>query len=551
MSWVATLVCAWLPAHAMGADAAAPAARIPVRVQIAVQPGGIGVVYLLDKPVDALPIGAQPDSLSKAEGLELSAGTLHVTDGRPRDRFAVQFVPDQSVRDRVYPLLTRFEPASLVLHLPSIIPDPSRYQAVIEVQIAPGMALLAGTTLVKSGDAPQTARVDADNLYLFIGPAAGVTDAGFATIAGAGASPALVRRISDVLKSSLDDYQGGLAQPLAAKPILVVAETSRDQPGNFNWRGDTTDNFMFLRFDGAGWSGDARRQILETFVRHEAFHFWNGWAFNQGEKNDRAWLSEGSAEYAALGSALKHGAVDRAYFDDTMSRYLNECRELLGDQSLVTVADSGRAPYACGTVAQWIATLRAQPQWVPFDEFMRLWRPLFANAARGARQYSIDDWMLEVVEAGDTALRAVEFITRDDGEDRWRALVPVLTHLGAKMETGVPDASKLRSQLLMHLLGGVCRGRYGFYKHESFVTLDTGKRCAPLPADPEVDTVAGQNIFSDALGAYENTRRLCADSGNVELARGRTAGPWKVACRQPLPPPFEYRIGEATSSSRP
>ncbi len=552
--WAAGLAVAWLAASfpaAAAADpaaapgAAAPAALIPVSIHVTPGPAGIGVVYLLEQPASALPIGAQPDSLGKADGLELSGGTLHFTDGRPRDRFDVQFLPDKAARDRVYPLLTRFEPASLVLHLPSIVPDPARYQATVDVEVAPGMTLLGGGK--RSGTDLQVIRVEAGTRYLFIGPASGVTDAGFATIAGGGASPSLVRVVADVLKASIDDYQAGLAQPLAAIPILVVVETPDDRPGSYSWHGDTTDNFMFLRFDGAGWSDAARRRILEIFVRHEAFHLWNGGAFRQVETNDRPWLSEGSAEFAALGSALKRGDIDRGYFDDAMTSYLNECRELLAGRPLVA-AGSGRAPYACGTVAHWIASLRTQPESVPFDEFLHTWRPLLASAARGGRRYSVDDWMLEVAESGDTTLRAVELITRDDGEDRWRALVPVLTSLGAAIETRVPDASKLRSQLLMHLLAGTCRGQYGFYARDGFVKLDTGTRCAPLPADPEVDTVAGKNIFTEALDAYENAMRPCADSGNVELARGRVAGPWKVACRQPLPSPFEYRIGAPTSS---
>lgn len=553
LPWAANLALALLAAMAPAADAAdvaAPVPRVPVSIRITAEPAGIGVVYLLQQPANALPIGARPDSLGKADGLELSAGTLRATDGRPRDRFAVQFVPDEVARDRVYPLLTRFEPASLVLHLPSIVPDPARYQATIDVDIAPGMTLLAGAVQVKPGTTLQTVRVDAENRYLFLGPASGVTDAGFATIAGGGASPALLRLVTDFLKSGIDDYQGGLAQPLGARPILVVAESSAEKPGNYSWRGDTTDNFMFLRFEGAGWNDVAQRRILATFVRHEAFHLWNGWVFRQDETNDRPWLSEGSAEFAALGSALKHGDIDRGYFDDVMTRYLNECRDLLADLSLASIGGSGRAPYACGTVAQWIAGLRAQPGSVPFDEFLRHWRPLLANASRDGHRYSVDDWMLEVAESGDTTLRAVELITRDDGVDRWRALVPVLSQLGARIETRVPDAAKLRSQLLMHLLRGTCRGQYGFYARDGFEKLDTGTRCAPLPADPEVDTVAGMNIFTNALGAYENAMRLCADSGDVELARGRVAGPWKMACRQPLASPFEYRIG-ATSSSGP
>jgi hypothetical protein len=533
---------------APGAQAAAALSHVTMR--IAVEPAGIGVVYLLKQPVSALPIGAQPESLGQVAGFELSGGALRVTGGHPRDRFVVQFVPDPVQRDRVYPLLTRFEPASLVLHLPSIIPDPARFETVVDVEVAPGMTLLAGSTQVKPGDGRQTVRVDAKDRYVFIGPASGVIDAGFATIAGGGASPGLVRVITATLQSSLDDYVRGLEQPLGSRPIVVVAETSRDRPGNYGWRGDTTDNFMFLRFEGAGWSEPgARRQGVDIFVRHEAFHFWNGWAFRQEQKNDRPWLSEGGAEFAALGSALRHGVIDRGHFDDTMTRYLNECRELMGSRSLaVSSADSGRAPYACGTVAHWIASLRAQPGYVPFDEFLRTWRTLFAHASRGDRHYSVDSWRLELVESGDTAMQAVELITRDDGVDRWRALVPMLSGLGARIETRVPDAAKLRSQLLMHLLGGTCRGGYGFWGHDGFVKLDTGTRCAPLPADPEVDTVEGQNIFSDALGAYESALRLCADAAQVELARGNVAGPWKIDCRRPLPPPFEYRIGAPTSS---
>jgi hypothetical protein len=335
---------------------------------------------------------------------------------------------------------------------------------------------------------------------------------------------------------------------LRSKPVVVVAETARQRAGNYGWRGDTTDNFMFLRFEGAGWSDDdpARRRIADTFVRHEAFHFWNGWQMRQDVSGQQAWLSEGSAEFAALGSALEHGVIDAGYFDAAIAGHLNDCRELIGGAPLRGPAGNwGRAPYACGTAVQWIGSLGPGGASGAFDRFLGQWRDVFSGAGQGARVYSVDAYRERVASRTQNAA-ALSLILQTDGEQRWQSLGPALTAAGATIATGAPDAAVLRSRLLMHLLAQTCSGQFGFYAHDGFVTLDTGTRCAPAPVDPEVDAIGGRSLFDDISGSYDEVSRRCAAGQEVPLSR-RGAHPWRLRCSRPLAPPIEYRIGSAAA----
>lgn len=530
------------------AQADASGGRVRLIMNIAPGSESVAITYTSSRDIESIPISAPADSIHADEGFEFTAGTLRARDGRSRKRWVAHVMPDRMARDRTYPVLTRFDPNSMVIYLPSLVADPTRFDTSIEVEVPRGSVALSGSMRASRNDASHVARPAVNDRYLYIGPSAGVTDLGVATYVGADVSDPLSGEIRDALKSSLSDYAGGLVQGLPVKPVVVVSESSKQRVGNYQWRGDTTDNFMFIRFEGAGWgAGDAaRRRIVDTFVRHEVFHFWNGWLVRQDVLRQHAWLSEGSAEFAALGSALRHGTIDLAYFDDAMTRNLNDCRELIGGASLLGPAgDWGRAPYACGVIVQWIGSLGPGNPDKAFRSFLAQWREVFDEARRGVRVYSFEDYFRRAASDAQRSA-ALDLLVRTEGEERWEALAPALSALGATVGTRIPDGPVLRTRLLMHLLAQACSGPYGFYDHDGFVTLDTGTRCVHAPTDPEVDAVEGQNLFDNALGAYRQVTERCAAGREISFMRAGIEA-WRLRCTKPLAPPIEYRVGRGAA----
>jgi hypothetical protein len=524
--------------------AAAPLPERRIKVRMVISPGaaGLDVTYHLSESVSAfsLPVPAEALNIGGRSNagatVEFSDGALRVSGEQKLNLFAVEFLPDTEVRDRIYPLLTRFHRDSLVVHVPSLRPDPSRYETSIEAAIPADMALLAGTTFAKSGRSRRVVRIADDTKYLYIGPSAEVADLGYAIFVGGGVSESLTRSIKSALRSSLDDYASGLAVRLPAKPVVVVAQAADARKNGYSWRGDTTDNFMFLRFDGVGWDGEeaSRLKLVDAFVRHEAFHLWNGWLFREIPGQEHAWLNEGSAELASMSSALKHQSMDASDFNATMTRYLNECREILKENPLGgPLGESGRAPYACGTVVQWIASVDENRS-TSIERFFALWRTTFAAAARAGHVYGAQSFLQTAVKAAPARSAALDIVSIGEGIERWTMLTPELAKLGVPISTRVSDPPVLRKRMVMHLLSQVCTGRYGFYDNDTFFKLDTGTRCPPAPVDPEVDTVEGEDIFGDAAAAYERVSRRCANGEAVELSRGKNAGSWRIECKQPL-----------------
>jgi len=123
--------------------------------------------------------------------------------------------------------------------------------------------------------------------------------------------------------------------------------------------------------------------------------------------------------------------------------------------------------------------------------------------------------------------------------------------VGGRVDTRIADAATLRSRMFIHLLAPVCSPPFGYFSHEGFLTLDTGTRCSPLPVDPEVDAVEGQNIFSDAFAAYERAASRCAQGEPVELSRGPHPDPWRIECKSPMPTPYAFHVGNAPVPASP
>jgi hypothetical protein len=289
-----------------------------------------------------------------------------------------------------------------------------------------------------------------------------------------------------------------------------------------------------------------RRTLIETFVRHEAFHFWNGWLFEQDPAREQPWLSEGSAEFAALSSALRQGVIDGAEFDAVMSSSLNQCRDRLQDKLLTGPAGAqGKVPYVCGTALQWIASLDQTSRGASFERFFALWRGVFTGAKRESHLYSADRFLSQAAASDPARAPALDLLAKSAGLERWPALVAEIGRMGVPVSNQLVDAGEMRSRMIMHLLGQFCSGRYGYFTNDGYLKLDTGTRCAPAPADPEVDTVEGMNIFSETHAAYERVATRCARSEPVLLSRGSKDEGWRLPCQSPLAPPYDFAIATA------
>jgi hypothetical protein len=527
---------------------ATPALAAPPAVKLTLAPSADGVIatYELAAPVtsfrfeEGAPAAVRAAWRFESAFLAGDGKSVEAADAASFQRFSIVIPNDAARRDRVYPALSKAGKEGWVVYLPYLRPATAQYTTSVAVTLPAGH-----TTIATDG----TAIVKPDARYVFLGPASYVSGDKLKVVADPGAPAWLTAQARVDFETAVATYGKRLGATLRARPIVIVDLISAGGAEDFGWRGDTTDNIVFLRFIGAKWlEPDATRVLTaRRFAYHEAFHLWNGWRFHALKPAEYPWLDEGAAEYASWRALRDLGLETPAAFNDAIGGALSRCRAVLEDQPLAGFAGrNGSTPYDCGTTLHWIAELGAARTGKEPKDFFALWRKIFQNAGKQNGEYSLDDWLSPVTDATQPADSAalIRSLLDQSGLTRWARMPERLRLLGVNLGTFPADATEVRRRFVMHLLAQSCEGHYGYYKKEASLKLDTGNRCGKLPVDPEIDTAEELNFFTnDPLSAYELVAGRCARGEDVTLSNSATRASIKLPCRKPLPKlPEQYRV---------
>jgi hypothetical protein len=373
---------------------------------------GVRVVYELPEATDRLAL-LHSDALRRDEWRVVTAGVRLVDDvlisDAPRTSFEVVIPPDTVELDRVYPSLHR---------------------------VGRGVAIYGPTLLVKGTDARIALRPGegglaipeegAEHGYAWLGPTDAVIEGErFRMVADESVAPWLVEHVRTETAASLAYYERKLERSGRAPTILVSMQSTMEG----GHRGDASATAVIsLRFFDPRWNepDPGAAANLAKFVRHEAFHLWNG----ETASGTPPWLHEGGAEYAAIVAAVDGGALTNDQGIEQVAFHLDRCRGALGDRSLSAAELSGPEIYWCGVALQWIADTEARGESGGQRDTFAIWRDLLHRGEDGG--YSLDD--LRAV-TGPTVAAMLD----DEGPKRWSRLADALARHGATI-TDVVDA---------------------------------------------------------------------------------------------------------------
>lgn len=534
--WLLLLACL---ASMSAAEAAAAVRPGKAEVSVRMTPEGVRATYRLDRAVTRFAFAAA-DSVRGGD-FEMVTPGLAITEDAvagplPFGRFELLIRPMRQERDAKYPAHFRIGGGGVV-YAPALLGDPKAWRTRIAYVTALGDVRLP--------------RGSADQGFVFIGPRALLTEDRQISVVADPATPAwLIERARTALAGAVSAYTEALGVPLPRKPLLIVRHQGGER--SFNVGDVTPGPVTALRFHGDAWvTHDAlAAKAIESFIHHEAFHFWNGGVAGHAEGTP-TWLHEGGAEYAALLAGRKSGLLSDGDVAGSLGGALQRCQTGLqsaGDKALGSFAFlPANLRYPCGMAIQWAADLHIRGASGGRRTVLNAWREVIGGAARRkSRQYTLADFYSAAGIASGEALAPIALLVRQSGAERWDALGPALNRLGAEV-VQAPSVPGRRAALLFHVLRENCTALppntgFGFYTDEGKVKLDAPAGCGVLAGDPPLATVEGGDPFEVPLETYAAVQRKCAAKAPVIFvtADGRTI---EAACSKPLAPaPNEYRV---------
>ena len=484
---------------------------------------GVRVVYELPEAADRLLL-VRSSALRRDEWRVATAGVRLVDDALvgdvPRTSFEVVIPPDTVEADRTYPSLHRVG-SGVAIYGPAL-----RVEGVdARIVLRPGAG---GVAIPEEG---------AERGYAWLGPADAVSQGqGFRMVASESVAAWLVEHVRGETEAALAYYERELERSGRAPTILVSMQSTKTR----GYRGDASGTAVIsLRFFDSRWNEpDARAAAgLAMFVRHEAFHLWNG-APTSGTP---PWLHEGGAEYAALVAAVDAGAVTHEEAIEQVSYHLDQCRAALGDRPLAAAELSGPQIYWCGVALQWIADTEARGQSKDQRDTFAIWRELLRRSE--GRGYSVED--LRAVTGP-----AVAAMLDEEGPERWSKLAGALAGYGVAITDAVDDRG-WRAATIQHLLAQHCQGGgRGFYTEADHVRLDTpADDCGPLAGGPEIVRVAGASIMKAPRKAFDAVRKACSAGESVVL-KTRSGAKLRVECASAVELPVRWALVKAPPLAR-
>jgi hypothetical protein len=381
--------------------------------------------------------------------------------------------------------------------------------------------------------------VDGQGTYVYFGAIEPVQSEQTISIVDSGLPDWLENTSRHGLPQLFELYTRKLGARLADRPTVLFSWKESEQTGFFS-SGGTLPGLIQLGIEGTGWkteSDDGLREIFH-FLAHEAAHLWNGQIIHYPDEED-AWMHEGSADGLAERTLLDMGMIDEARFLAYQTAALNQCRRGLGTHPLRTAGSRQKFElyYSCGNAIALLTEASTR------GDLFDFWRALIAHTLQqDDKQYEAEDYyaVMRASGATDTDIATLRALVEKPADPD--ALVNALRERGVQLAT-VDEPPQDHGQLLardalFHLLGGVCKGSYGFNTSNRGFILNTPLNCEGLNAGEIVTAVGGHDVLRAGHRAWDELHARCGTSQPVEVTSGgRAVG---VPCTKAVPARLPY-----------
>jgi hypothetical protein len=338
---------------------------------------------------------------------------------------------------------------------------------------------------------------------------------------------------------------GRVPEGPAAIVMMAASRAGTSGWGNGAFHGDRTDGNMLRLsfFDPSTTPRPADLEQWSKFVAHETAHQWNHGVF--GSDQERPWLHEGDAEWAALNAMHEAGLFSDASFAAELETAVNMCLLARGEAPAATLPPGRNGkddPYACGVAIQllgWAQRHDRHPD--AADSALLAWGALH----RAHPQLDAAGFAQFFDEAGSHAMRDLLLDGKTPFSSTYRSELARLVAVQDSAGEPASPAARYRTaaQLMRVLVKSDC-GRLGFSGDvdKGEVRLDPDLGCHALPEGARITTVAGAPVFAQPRAAWSGVKRSCADGRDVRVG---LAGhdPVALACPAALPdPPPQVRL---------
>ena len=341
-----------------------------------------------------------------------------------------------------------------------------------------------------------------NDTYVYFGSIQPVAHERMTLIVDPGLPSWIERQMRELAPKQLDYFAPRVGEPLNFKPLVLLSYVG-DQSSGLSFKGGTLPGLVQIAIDGKGWTTETPTgtELWYSRLAHEIFHLWNGQQFPHADEAE--WLSEASADMAALLAMRDNGVIDANRFDRLVVGAANECIIHLQGQPMLKA--NPRTFYACGVVTQlmageepWAVYRRVFPGGYDNAEYFAALKPerreLIAQLVERGLTRPADEFLAEQLRNAGIDVTRVKPEDAIVSQNATRAMLadtirrcacrtslPQCQSLGPVEKVGDVDARREPAKAQAALLGGETRVTIG----GSAVTMN----CTPADADPTFTTL--------------------------------------------------------------
>lgn len=228
----------------------------------------------------------------------------------------------------------------------------------------------AGAPLLFDGQRVTRAEAVGDR-YVYVGDVALAPGDPVATILDPGLPGWISGQLRDFTPSVFRDFEAMMGAHKSSRPMVIASWAGSEFRGA-STGGSVSPGLITMRLEGTQLLKETPGALhqMRWFIAHEAAHFWLGQTVGYATP-DEAWITEGGADYLAMGAALRADAGFDAV--DFLAKARSDCAAALAKGPLADARrrSDQRAYYACGSLFAAAVEAAGRPRGKGFADFVR------------------------------------------------------------------------------------------------------------------------------------------------------------------------------------
>lgn len=483
------------------------------------------------------------------EGFQLAAHSHTI-----RIEFSAEAVT--KAPDRVYPLVIPLGHGGVVINTAAFVPVNACQRTILHFTPRRGSHIvLRGSVHTAPVSARAFCSKKHDGGYVYMGSALVAQYGTFLLVTDPDAPSWIVHGVREALQKALSGYGNLLGLKLQVHPTVYVSFSS-NEPGVW-YHGDVLAfDTVRLSFIGKPWllvsSAASNLPAIQTFVAHEAFHFWNGGIKPEQATPHGAWLAEGGAQLAAMLTALRAGWLTSANFLYQLNGDLQRCLLETHNRpwaALDKLDISGGSYYDCGVTFNFMAAVLDNPDH-PRQGFFRVWHRLLS--VKSSTYSTVDFLDVTAKNARDASVskhleKMIVGTTGTLSESIERLLTSLRISVQEVRQLTSVDLPKtaVLARFVSPLLQAACKApyHYGFWTRKGYIQVDVPRHCKAFSQTKRLVAVGDFKLATSPLAAWNKAYAECRRAGVVTFTVPR-GQPLSVPCsRSVSKPPQLLRLG--------